>query len=406
MQPSSTSATPFTIEISDEVLTDLTDRLARTRFPGDFANEDWTYGTNEDYLRELIEYYLTQFDWRTQERAINAVSHYRATVDGLQLHFVHERGQGPTPIPLIISHGWPETFWDLRKLIGPLSDPAAHGGDPGDAFDVVVPSLPGYGFSTPLTQTGVSPLSTADLWVTLMREILGYDRFAASGGDWGSVITTQLGHKHPEHLYGIFLHTQFPLSFNPGGPTVDVPPGIRFEGGMPAPSEYGADEQGWLERGLSFFGAGSAYSFQQSTFPQTLAYGLNDSPAGLLAWILEKKRAWADTRGDVESRFTKDDLCSALTIYWATGSYGTSARYYYEFAHHPWTRSRDGFPIVSAPTACAVFPEENILMPRRWAERYYNLQQWQVMEAGGHFAPMEEPDAMVGELRRFFRRFR
>lgn len=406
MQPTSTIPEPFAVAIGDDVLADLRDRLSRTRFPGDFGNREWTYGTNEDYLRDLVGYFLDEFDWRAQERAINAVQQFTATVDGLPIHFVHERGRGPAPIPLVISHGWPETFWDLRKLIGPLSDPAAHGGDPADAFEVVVPSLPGYGFSTPLSTTGVSPLTTADLWVTLMQEILGYGRFAASGGDWGSVITTQLGHKYADRLHGIFLHTQFPLSFNPGGPTLDVPPGIRFEGGMPHASEYGVNEQGWLDHGLAFFGQGSAYSFQQSTFPQTLAYGLNDSPAGLLAWILEKKRAWADTGGDVETRFTKDDLCTTLVMYWATGSYGTSARYYYEFAHHPWTPSHDGFPIVSAPTACAVFPEENILMPKRWAERYYNLEQWEVMSSGGHFAPMEEPVAMVDGLRRFFRRFR
>lgn len=397
---------PFRVTIDDEVLDDLRRRLAATRWPADLGNEDWRYGTELGYLRELVAYYLEEFDWRAQERSINALSHHRVEVDGLPIHYVHERGKGPAPLPIILSHGWPETFWDLRKLIGPLSDPAAHGGDAADAFDVVVPSLPGYGFSTPLPRTGVSPYSTADTWVELMRDVLGYDRFCASGGDWGSLITTQLGHKHAAHLHGIFLHTQFSLAMDPTGHPVDGPPDIRFEGGLPAAEEYGPDEQGWRERCLQFFGADVAYSAQQSTKPQTLSYGLNDSPAGLLAWFVEKRREWADTGGDIESRFSKDDLCTSLTLYWATETYGSSARFYYEQAHAGWQPSHDRFPVVEAPTGCAVFPEENILMPRRWAERYYDLQQWDVMPSGGHFGPMEEPELMVEAIRRFFRRFR
>jgi pimeloyl-ACP methyl ester carboxylesterase len=270
----------------------------------------------------------------------------------------------------------------------------------------VIPSLPGYGWSTPLTRPGVNPYTTADLWVELMRDVLGYDRFGATGGDWGSMITTQLGHKHAEHVLGIFLHTQFPLSFNLGGDTLDVPPDIRFEGGLPHPSEYGPDEQGWHARCMHFFVQESAYSALQSTKPQTVAYALNDSPAGLLAWMVEKRRTWADTGGDVESRFSKDDLCTALTIYWATGSYATSARYYYEFAHAAWTPAHDRFPVVEAPTGCAVLPHEITPMPRRWAERYYNLRLWNVLPSGGHFAPMEEPDALVDGMRTLFRELR
>lgn len=392
----------FTIQIEEAVLDDLRRRLSATRLPGDYANDDWRYGVEQGYLRELIDYYLSAYDWYDHARAMNEFSHFKMEIDGAPIHFMRARGKGPDPVPLVMSHGWPETFWDLRKVVGPLADPGSHGGDPHDAFDVIVPSLPGFGFSTPLTVPGVNALTTADLWVKLMRA-LGHERFAASGGDWGSLVTTQLGHKYPEHLIGIFLHSQFPLHV--GGDTgPGVPPDLVVEQGLPAPSEYGPDEAGWYERRQEFFAEESGYSTLQSTRPQTIAFALNDSPAGLLAWMVEKRRAWGDTGGDVESRFTKDDLCTALTLYWATASFGTSARFYYEAAHSPWQPSHDRFPVVEVPTACAVFPAgEGLLMPRRWAERYYDLSRWTVQPSGGHFAPMEEPDAIVSEIRAHFR---
>ncbi len=383
----------FTVAIPDHVLDDLRERLARTRFAPDFANAEWTFGTEANYLKELVVYWRDRFDWRAVEREINGYAHYRTTIDGMPIHFIHEPGKGSRPIPIIMSHGWPWTFWDLHKVIRPLADPAAHGGDARDAFDVIVPSLPGYGFSTPLTNTGINYWNTADLWVKLMRDVLGYDKFAAQGGDWGALITAQLGHKYAQHLIGVHVHLLASLGFFGG------------QGG-PKPEDFGPEEKGWLEHNRRFITQGSGYMAIQSTRPQTLAQALNDSPAGLCSWILEKRRAWSDCGGDVERRFTKDDLCTTMTLYWATQSFNTSARYYYEAAHNPWQPSHDRMPVVEAPTGAAVFLKEVMLMPRRWAERYYNLKRWTVMPSGGHFAPMEEPQALIDDIRAFFRPLR
>lgn len=383
---------PFTIAIPEDALRDLRERLAKTRWPHDFANDQWQYGTNLAYLKELVEYWLHQYDWRAQEKAMNAFANYKTTIDGMPIHFIHEPGKGPNPMPLILSHGWPWTFWDFHKVIRPLTDPAAFGGDPKDAFDVVVPSLPGYGFSTPLTTPGMNFWRTADLWVQLMQDVLGYNKFAAQGGDWGALITAQLGHKYADRLIGCHINLMAPLNV--------------FIGGMPEASEYGPDEKGWYEKNVNFFTAESGYSALQTTKPQTLAFALNDSPVGLCSWILEKRRTWSDCNGNVEKRFSKDDLLTTMTLYWLTQSYGTSARYYYEATHNPWQPAHNRTPVVEAPTAVAVFLKEVILMPHKWAERYYNLKRWTVMPSGGHFAPMEEPERLVDDIRAFFRTLR
>jgi pimeloyl-ACP methyl ester carboxylesterase len=341
----------------------------------------------------LIEYWRDTYDWRKVEREINSFANYKTVIDGIPVHFIHEPGKGPNPIPLIMSHGWPWTFWDFHKVIRPLTDPASYGGDPRDAFDVVVPSLPGYGFSTPLTKPGINYWRTADLWVTLMRDVLGYDKFAAQGGDWGAIITAQLGHKYAQHLIGIHVHLLVNLDFFNGG-------------GGPTPEDFGPGEETWLEHGRKFMREGSGYSAMQTTRPQTVAFALNDSPAGLCSWILEKRRAWSDCGGNVERRFTKDDLCTTMTIYWATQTYGTSACYYYEAAHNLWQPSHNRMPTIEAPTGAAVFLKEVFLMPRKWAERYYNLKRWTVMPSGGHFAPMEEPERLIEDIRAFFRPLR
>jgi len=384
---------PFSISIPDQTLTDLRDRLARTRFAPEFANARWEYGTSGGYLKELIDYWRDRYDWRSVERDMNAFSHYKTSIEGVPIHFLHEPGKGPRPIPLVMNHGWPWTFWDFHKVIRPLADPGAHGGDPRDAFDVVVPSLPGYGFSEPLATPGINFWRTADLWVTLMRDVLGYDKFAAQGGDWGAAIAAQLGHKYAQHLIGIHVHLLVNLNF-------------IGRGGGPQPEDFGPGEETWLARSRGFMREGTGYMAMQSTRPQTIASALDDSPAGLCAWILEKRRAWSDCDGDVERRFSKDDLCTTMTLYWATQTYGTSARYYYEAAHHPWKPSHDRRPVVEAPTGAAIFPGEILLMPRRWAERTYNLQRWTMMPSGGHFAPMEEPDRLVEDIRAFFRPLR
>jgi pimeloyl-ACP methyl ester carboxylesterase len=379
----------FKVETEQAVLDDLRERLHRTRLAPDFANDDWRYGTNLAYLKQLIEYWRDRFDWRRVEREINSFAHYKTAIEGIPIHFIHEPGKGPRPIPLILTHGWPWTFWDFHKVIGPLADPAAHGGDPADAFDVVVPSLPGYGFSTPLTNTGINYWRTADLWITLMCDVLGYEKFAAQGGDWGALVTAQLGHKYAERMIGIHVNLLASLSFFGGS-----------EG--PNPDDFGPGEQGWLEHNRNFIANESGYMQLQCTKPQTIALALNDSPAGLCSWIVEKRRTWSDCGGEVERRFTKDDLCTTMTLYWITQSYGTSARYYYEAAHNLWQSSHSRLPVVEAPTGVAVFLKEVMLMPRKWAERYYNLKRWTVMPSGGHFAPMEEPERLVEDIRAFF----
>lgn len=386
------TVTPFSVNVPDAELADLRERLRRTRLAPEFGNDDWRYGANGDYLRELLRYWESGYDWRQHERAINSVPNFKTSIDGVPIHFIHQKGKGPQPIPLILSHGWPWTFWDWHKVIGPLSDPAAHGGDAADAFDVVIPSLPGYGYSSPLETTGINFWRTADLWVTLMRDVLGYDKFAAGGGDWGAILTAQLGHRYARHLIGIYLHLMVPL---------DV-----FNAPFPGAEVFAPEEMALHERNQNFFARETGYSALQATKPQTLAIALNDSPAGLAAWIVEKRRTWSDCGGDVERRFSKDDLLTTLSIYWHTQTFGTSARYYYECVNNPWRPTHTRSPVVEAPTGIGVFPDEVVLLPRSWAERYYNLKHWTAMKSGGHFAPMEEPQALVEDIRKFYRGLR
>jgi pimeloyl-ACP methyl ester carboxylesterase len=379
---------PFSIDVDQTVLDDLRERLRRARWTDDFANDDWRYGASVGDIRELADYWLHRYDWRARETLMNRFSHWRTDIAGMPIHFIHQRGRGPRPIPLILSHGWPWSFWDFYKIIGPLSDPEAHGGDAADAFDVVVPSLPGYTFSTPLRTTGINWWKTADLWVQLM-ERLGYPRFAAQGGDWGAFISAQLGHKYPQQIIGIHIHTVSPLDFLAGG---------KFD-----PADYAPEEQPHLAVMREFAANEYGYMALQRTKPQTPAVALADSPVGLLAWIVEKRRRWSDCHGQVQRRFTRDELIDTVMLYWVTNCYHTSARYYYEGAHDLWRPSHPRMPVVEAPVAIPFFPAELTKPARRWAERYYNLQRWTVMPAGGHFAAMEEPEALVADIRAFFR---
>ena len=386
--PGEVAMDPFRIDVSDEVLDDLQTRLQLTRWADDFANEDWRYGTNTAYLKELVAYWIEEYDWRKHERSMNAYPQFRTEIDGVPIHFIHVRGKGPSPKPLILTHGWPWTFWEYHKVIGPLSDPGAYGGDPADAFDLVVPSLPGYGFSTPLRKTGMNFWRTSGLWVKLMQR-LGYQRFSAHGADWGALVTADLGHRFPERLSGVHLAMTLPLDL--------------FTGGVPASTDYDSDETPLAARLQDFFATGTAYSALQSTKPQTIALALEDSPAGLASWIVEKQRSWSDCHGDVETRFSKDDLLTTIMIYWVTRSFGTSARFYYEAAHNPWTAVSDHLPVVAAPVGVSVLPEEICIAPRRWMQRYYNLKQIRYHPRGGHFAAWEEPQAIVADIREFFR---
>ena len=379
---------PYKIEIPDSVLDDLKSRLERTRWPDELPGTGWDYGSNLDYVKELVEYWRTKFDWHAQEKLINSFSHFKSEVDGLNIHFIHEKGKGPNPMPLVITHGWPGTFFEMYKVIPMLSDPASHGGDPADAFDVVAPSMPGYGFSDATDKRGLSVLSIGDLWAKLMSENLGYQRFAAQGGDWGARVTAKLGLSHGDKVIGI--HTTSTSS-----PTPYQGPGTR---------ELSEAEKAMLAQRVQWLADEGGYSHIQATKPQTLSYGLNDSPAGLAAWIVEKYRTWSDCGEDVESRFTKDELLTTITIYWVTQSINSSTRLYYESFFQAWDLAKD--EKIQVPVAIASFPRENSVPLREWAERSFNIQQWTDMPSGGHFAALEEPDRLVEDIRKFFRGLR
>lgn len=380
---------PFEIKVEDEVLEDLGRRLAAPRIAADYANADWSYGVNGDYLEELVAYWRDEYDWRSEEARINGFANYRVEIDGVPIHFIHERGKGPDPTPLILSHGWPWTFWDYHKVIGPLTDPAAYGGDPADSFDVVVPSLPGYGFSGPLRRPGIQFAATADLWAALMTDVLGYERFGAYGGDWGALVTAVLGHKHPERLIGMQLGLCFPLDFV-----------------MPTEADYPPDEMDRFERTTAGMATTTSHMAVQMADPQTLSYALEDSPTGLLAWILERRRAWSACEGEVERCFSKDELLTTAMIYWVSRSIGTSMRYYAEAARHPWQPVHDRIPIVEAPTGVLLWPQELALMPTKVMERNYNVRRITEMPRGGHFHPMEQPELLVAEIRAFQKEMR
>ncbi len=387
---------PFTVDVEQDVLDDVEARLRRTRLPRDFANADWAYGTNVDYLRRLLDYWLDGFDWREQERQLNALSHFRTTVDDIPIHFVHERGKGRHALPLVLTHGWPWTFWDYKDVIGPLTDPAAHGGNPEDAFDVVVPSLPGFVFSTPLTRTGVNWHTTADLWAELMSR-LGYARFGAFGEDFGRGVSLQLGHKYAERMIGVH---------------------VCGSGGFPwfSPNERSWDLFGPLAPNLPTQTRAAVLARQrrvashlavQIIDPETLAVGLHDSPAGLASWLVERRRAWSDCGGDVESRFSKDDLLTHIFLYWATDSFVTSARFYAEAAAHPWQPSHERVPFIEAPTGVSIFlPDVPIPPSADDLARDCDLRFRREHASGGHFAPAEEPEAVVADIRDFFRPLR
>ena len=379
---------PFEIHVSDEVLDDLNRRISATRWPDELPGTGWDYGSNLSYIKELAEYWRSDFDWRAQERLINSFRHFKADVDGLGIHFIHERGKGPDPMPLVITHGWPGSFFEMYKIIPLLTDPASHGGDPEDSFDVVAPSLPGFGFSDHAQEQGMEVGSTAALWEELMTEGLGYSRFAAHGGDIGAGVTSRLGHGHADSVIGIHLTSVT-------RPTPYLGPEAR---------ELSEAEKTLIREREEWQQTEGGYAHIQGTKPQTLAYGLNDSPAGLAAWIVEKYRTWSDCDGDVERRFTKDELLTTVTIYWVTESISSSTRMYKENQRYNWTMDRD--ERIEVPTGVAAFPAEISRPPREWAERSYNLRRWTHMPGGGHFAALEEPQLLAEEIRAFFRPLR
>jgi pimeloyl-ACP methyl ester carboxylesterase len=383
---------PFEITVDQRDLDDLAERLRRVRWADDFANEDWTYGVPGAYLRDLVDHWLHRFDWRAQEAAMNRWPHFRVVLDDVPIHFVHVRGRGPSPVPLVLTHGWPWTFWDYAAVIGPLTDPAAHGGDPADAFDLVVPSLPGTAFSSPLRTKGIGVTATADLWVRLMRDVLGYGSFGVGGGDSGAFVSAWMGHAWAPHVRGV--HLSFPATTSMGDYATITP------------AAYSEEEQEWLRDPPPQSRGTSAHMAVHIEDPQTLAWAMQDSPAGLAAWLVERRRNWSDCDGDVERRFTKDDLLTTVSLYWLTGTFHTSVRFYAESFRAPWPLVHDRRPAVEAPTAVAVFPRELLRVPRSFMAERVNLARWTVMPRGGHFAPAEEPDLLVDDLRAFFRTLR
>jgi pimeloyl-ACP methyl ester carboxylesterase len=383
----------FEVAFPEDELQDMVRRLRDARWADDVGNEDWAYGVEKGWLQDLVRYWTDEFDWRAQEASINELPMFRVDIEGTPIHYVHVEGKGPNPTPLILSHGWPWTFLDWRPVIGPLTDPAAHGGDPEDAFTVVIPSTPGFGFSTPLATTGFGARKIADYWAVLMRDVLGYERFAAGGGDWGSTITGELGHGYPEHVIGVWLT----LPNIPGVKLWDI-----------TETDFDEDERWMWERCLEARPTITSHSTVHRIEPQTLAYGLVDSPLGTAAWLWGRRKDWSDHDGDVFEVFDRDFLCTKATIYWMTKTIGTAFRIYNEHYRGggPPAPRTDAVPTITVPTGFGIFPHELLLIPRKVAAKYTNLQRWEVLEKGGHYPPSEQPEITTRELRAFFRPLR
>jgi len=373
---------PFRIAVEDPVLEDLVARLHMTRWPEAATIDDWSQGVPLAWLQELCAYWATSYDWRARERHLNRVAQFTTPLDGLDIHFLHARSPHADALPLVLTHGWPGSVFEFDKVIGPLTDPTAHGGNASDAFHLVCPTLPGFGFSEKPRTPGWGVDRIAAAWAQLMGR-LGYTRYGAQGGDWGSAITAALGAQDPEHCVAI----QITLAMN------SVPPPGR---------EPDASEREALARLEHYREWDSGYAKQQSTRPQTLGYGLTDSPAGQAAWILEKFRAWADCEGDLESVISRDELLDNVTLYWVTRTAASSARLYWENFTHP----RLARP-VPVPTGVAVYPQEIVPPVRAWmTQRFPDIRRWVQMPRGGHFAALEQPELFVADLREFFRAFR
>ena len=359
---------PFRIDVPEADLADLRDRLRRTRWPDRECVGDWSQGIPLDYTRELVAYWAEDYDWRARERRLNTFDQYLTEIDGLDIHFIHQRSPNPDALPLIISHGWPGSVVEFTKVIGPLTED----------FHVVCPALPGYGFSGKPTATGWTVERIAAAWDVLMRR-LGYDRYVAQGGDWGAAVTTQLGRDAGSNGC-VAIHTNMPIAL-PTGPLENPTP----------------DEQDALAAAARYQKWDSGYAKQQSTRPQTLGYGLADSPAGQLAWIIEKFWSWTDCDGHPENVLSRDELLDNVMMYWVTNSAASSARLYWESFN-----SFGGGAKVEIPTGVASFPKEILKAPRSWCEAAYTITRWTDMPRGGHFAAFEQPELFIEDVRAFF----
>lgn len=377
-----TTIRPFRVEVPDADLDDLRDRLARTRWPDELPGAGWRHGIPLGYLRELADYWRTTYDWRTHETRLNELPQFTTTIDGTNIHFLHVRSPEPDAVPLIATHGWPGSVVEFLDVVGPLTDPGAHGRDPADAFHLVCPSLPGFGFSGPITEPGWHVQRVADAWRELMDR-LGYQRYLAHGGDWGSFVSRELGRRDADHVAGVHVTM---LLVNP-----------PESGGAPPRDE----EQATFARIEEFVREETGYGFIQATKPQTLAYGLTDSPVGQLAWIAEKFKGWTDSSQRPEEAVDRDHLLTNVSLYWLTATAGSSARLYYEAMH-----AGQGWGAVtgvgSTPTAVALFPADSPSV-RRLAEQTEHIVRWTEFDRGGHFPAMEQPDLLVDDLRAFAR---
>ena len=398
----------FTISIPQKTIDDLRDRLSNTRWPADIDENDDYYGTSQSYLKDLVGYWLSEFDWRAAERKLNEWDNYRVTIDGSPVHFIRKDGTGPSPIPLIMSHGWPWSYREWTKVIGPLTDPAAHGGDPADAFDVIVPSLSGFAFSTPAVRPDMNFWKMAELLHTLMTQYLGHEKYAAAGSDYGALVTGQLGHKYAGELYGIWLSHRIHLDIFQGDRPWDITGGAEVPDGLP--DALHAEVTSMQQR----FASHVAVHILDN---QNLAYGLADSPVGMLSWILRRWTKWSESNGDVESVFPREHLITNATIWWVTNSITTSMRSYVNANRYPWTPSHDRTPIIEAPAGITFLGYENppgvatgdvvqrfLDNPRE--KPWYNPVYLKAHEHGGHFTPWENPQAVIEDIRATFRPLR
>jgi len=376
----SDSIVPFQIAVDDAVLADLQRRLTTTRWPEPEVVDDWSQGTPLAYLREVCRYWADGYNWREREASLNRFDQFRTTIDDVDIHYLHVRSPEPGPLPLILTHGWPGSIVEFHKVIEPLTDPVSHGGEPGDAFDVICPSLPGYGFSAKPPSTGWGVNKIAETWVALMAR-LGYERYGAQGGDWGAAVTTAIGGIDEQHCVGIHLN----MPRGRPGPDDDPDDDTEAERRARAALAY---YQEW----------DSGYSKQQATRPQTLGYGLTDSPAGQAGWILEKFWAWTDCDGHPENVLSRDELLDNIMLYWVNAAATSSARLYWEsFGRLPPSP-------VAVPTGVAAFPHEILPSSPRWSERVYtDIRRWTEMPRGGHFAAFEQPELFIDDVRAFFR---
>jgi len=378
---------PFSIHFPPEPLAELRARLIRARWPDEPPLEPWSTGTSVAYLKELVDHWRTSFDWRAQEAILNRFEQFTVELSGIDLHFIHQQGVGPRPMPLLLSHGWPGSVYEFLKIIPLLTDPAHHGGDARDAFTVVAPSLPGYTLSFKPGQPRFGVEEIADTFAQLMTETLGYRRFAAQGGDWGAFVTSRLGYKYPQLLAGIHLNLL----------------AVRRDPKMIA--DPTPEERKFLAELEHFLKEETGYQWIQGTKPQTLAFALNDSPLGLAAWLVEKFRSWTDCDGNPENALTRDEMLADITLYWLTGAIGSSFWPYHARMHRPWPIPEGA--TVDVPMGYAEFPAEILHPPRSLAQRMYtNIQRWTRMPKGGHFAALEQPEALAQEIREFFRPLR